>query len=142
MMRAPDTARLALGLALAVRPDLPLRIAHSRPYGLQDPVDAARTRETIRILGLRYLTQALGGSLVRRRWVPAVDASVDLVHAASMIVFAHFVPAHRRLANTSAVAALLFAAGDLASVPAPKARPKLRQGTQATATAITRARWI
>lgn len=119
-MRTPDAARLALGLALVVRPDLPLRIAPRSPCGLQDPVDGARTRETIQILGLRYLTQALAGSLVRRRWVPAVDASVDLVHAASMVVLAHLVPTHRRLATTSAVAAFLFAAGDLASVPHPR----------------------
>ena len=45
--------------------------------------------------------------------MPAADATVDLVHAASMVTLAHFIPAHRRLATTSAAAAFLFTVADL-----------------------------
>jgi hypothetical protein len=45
--------------------------------------------------------------------VPAADGAVDLLHGASMVTVAHFVPARRRLATTSAAAAFLFAVADL-----------------------------
>ena len=72
----------------------------------------SRTRRLIQALGARYVLQGLAGAIVRRRWVPAADATVDLVHAASMVTPTHFSPAHRRLATTSAAVAFLFAIAD------------------------------
>jgi hypothetical protein len=117
-MRAPDAARLALGTVVLVRPDLPGRIvgARSASHAADD-----RTLRVVRILGARYVAQALAGTMVRRPWVPAVDASVDLVHAASMVALTRLLPAHRRLAAGSAVAAVLFAAADLRSSLAVRA---------------------
>jgi hypothetical protein len=84
-------------------------------------------RRLIQALGARYVLQGLAGAIVRRRWVPAADATVDLVHAASMVTLAHFIPAHRRLATTSAAAAFLFTVADLRATvhltPGPDPEP-------------------
>jgi hypothetical protein len=91
-MRGPDAARLALGALCLTRP-----------------------RPVVRVLGARYVVQALGGEWVHRAWVPAVDAGVDLVHAASMLGVAAVSPRHRRAALASAALATGFAVADLAS---------------------------
>ncbi len=111
--RAVDTARFVLGVVLTVRPDLPLRLSE---------VDGEGVQPVVRALGIRYLGQAAAGIVASRRghptWVAPADAAVDLVHAATMVVAAVAFPAHRRLAITSAVAAVAFAAADLADRPA------------------------
>ena len=56
--------------------------------------------------------------------MPAADATVDLVHAASMVTLTHFIPAHRRLATTGAAAAFLFAVADPACHRPSHARPR------------------
>jgi hypothetical protein len=122
-MRAADTARLALGLTLLVRPDLPqvalsTRARNERRGAIAD----SRTRRIIQALGARYVLQGLAGAVVRRRWVPTAGATVDLLHAASMLTLAHFVPELRRLADTSAAAAFLFAVADLNATPSRHAR--------------------
>ena len=63
--------------------------------------------------------------------MPAADATVDLVHAASMVTLTHFIPAHRRLATTGAAAAFLFAVAD------PRATVHLTPGPDPEATAAT-----
>ena len=92
-------------------------------------------RRLIQALGARYVLQGLAGAIVRRRWVPAADATVDLVHAASMVTLAHFIPAHRRLATTSAAAAFLFAVADLRATvhltPGPDPEATARRTTRA-----------
>jgi hypothetical protein len=73
---------------------------------------SAPVRRTIRVLGVRYLIQAIAAPVVHRPWVRPADTGVDLVHAVSMLGFAHLFPTHRRLAHLSAVTALGFAALD------------------------------
>ena len=113
-MRTVDAARLGLGLALLVRPDLPQDALATRTWGQGSGlITDSVARRVIQALGARYVVQGLAGAILRWRWVPAADATVDLVHAASMLAVAHVVPEHRRLATTSAAAALLFAIADL-----------------------------
>ena len=107
MIRAVDAARLVTGATVLARPDLPLRLTRSQG----DPA----TRRVIRLLGARYVLQSIATTGVRGRWTTAADAAVDLVHAASMGPVAYLSPRHRRLATTSGVLAVLFAAGDLAT---------------------------
>jgi hypothetical protein len=104
-LRPVDAARLTLGAVALVRPQLLIRVTGS--------ADGTWPRRVTRILGGRYVAQSAGGALVRDRWVPALDGGVDLVHAVSMVGFALVFPAHRRLAVSSGVAALGFAAADL-----------------------------
>jgi hypothetical protein len=113
-MRTVDAARLGLGLALLVRPDLPQDALATRTWGQGSGlITDSVTRRVIQALGARYVVQGLAGAVLRWHWVPAADATVDLVHAASMLAVAHLVPEHRRLATTSAAAALLFVVADL-----------------------------
>jgi hypothetical protein len=135
-MRAADAARLALGVTLVARPDLPQKTVSTRARehrrgSTADP----RMRRLIQALGARYVLQGLAGAVVRRRCVPAADATVDLIHAASMVTLAHFIPAHRRLATTSAGAACLFAVADLRATvhltPGPDPEATARRATRA-----------
>ena len=104
-MRGPDVARLALGGLCLARPDLTLRLTGS---------DHGRgTRVGVRVLGARYVVQAVGGPWLHRRWVPGADAAVDVVHAISMLGLAAIAPTHRRVALVSAAMASAFAVADL-----------------------------
>lgn len=103
--RAVDLARLTVGTLALVCPQTLLKLSPGD--------DSDGTRRVVRVLGARYVVQAAGGALARRPWVPAVDAGVDVVHAASMAGIATLAPRHRRLAFTSLVVALVFAAADL-----------------------------
>lgn len=103
--RAVDAARFGLGLLAATRPDTVLRFSHG-------PTSAGE-RLVVRVLGGRYLVQSAGGYALNRRWVPALDAGIDLVHALSMTGLAVWAPRHRRLALLSATTAITFAATDL-----------------------------
>ena len=134
-MRTAAAARLALGVTLVVRPDLPKKTVSTRSREhRRGSIADSRTRRLIQALGARYVLQGLAGAIVRRRWVPAADATVDLVHAAAMVTLAHFIPAHRRLATTSAAAAFLFTVADLRATvhltrgPDPEHRPPHHQG--------------
>lgn len=110
-MRPADRARLALGgWCLA------------RPRSLTGPPPV------VRVLGARYVVQALGGTWVHRAWVPGVDAAVDLVHAGSMLGAAAVWPRHRRAALTSAALAAGFAVADLSSARRRGAGPVGRLG--------------
>jgi len=112
-MRTVDAARLGLGLALLVRPELPQDALATRTWGQGSGlITDSVARRVIQALGARYVVQGLAGAILRWRWVPAADATVDLVHAASMLAVAHVVPEHRRLATTSAAVAFLFAIAD------------------------------
>jgi hypothetical protein len=97
-------ARLALGLVATTRPCL---LLPSRT----DPTSAERV--VVRILGARYLAQSAGGIVVRRPWVPRVDAAIDLTHAATMLALAAADRRHRRPALLSAGVATGFAVADL-----------------------------
>lgn len=111
-MTAPDMGRLVLGVVAVTLPRLPVRLLGGR--------DSTAVRRTVRVLGARYLAQSLGSRWLqqpgrqRQRRVRELDASVDLVHAASMLVLARIRPRHRRLALASATVASGFALGDLA----------------------------
>jgi hypothetical protein len=98
-------------MLVLARPWLPVRLSGSR--------DGVGVRRTVRVLGGRYVVQALGGRRLHRAWVPEADAAVDLVHAASMLGLARLAPRHRRLALLSAVLATAFAAADLAAGRTP-----------------------
>lgn len=104
-MRPPDVARLALGLLALARPGLPVRVSASR--------DGVGVRRTVRVLGMRYVVQSLGGRWLHHSWVPEAGAAIELVHAASMLALARVLPQHRRLALASATLATAFAAADL-----------------------------
>lgn len=104
-MRSPDVARFVLGLLALARPGLPVRLTGSP--------DGPGVRRTVRVLGARYLVQAIAGSRLHGSWVPEADAGVDLVHAASMLAVAGALPRHRQLALASAATAVGFAAADL-----------------------------
>ena len=124
-MRTADAARLALGVTLVARPDLPQKTVSTRAREhRRGSIADSRTRRLIQALGARYVLQGLAGAIVRRRWMPAADATVDLVHAASMVTLTHFIPAHRRLATTGAAAAFLFAVADPACHRPSHARPR------------------
>ena len=134
-MRTAAAARLALGVTLVVRPDLPKKTVSTRSREhRRGSIADSRTRRLIQALGARYVLQGLAAAIVRRRWVPAADATVDLVHAASMVTLAHFIPARRRLATTSAAAAFVFTVADLRATvhltrgPDPEHRPPHHQG--------------
>ena len=106
-MRRPrpvDVARLGLGLVSLTRPDILL---------MKDRVDGTGVRRVVRVLGARYVAQSVGGYAVGRRWVPRTDATVDLIHAASMLGLSACLPRYRRLALLSATAATSFAVADL-----------------------------
>ena len=120
MIRAVDAARLLTGVTALARPDLAVRLTGSQG----DP----GTRRVIRLLGARYVLQAVAATGVRGRWAAAADAAVDLVHAVSMGPVAYLSPRHRRLATTSGVLAVLFAAGDLAT--SSKHRPSSPEGSE------------
>lgn len=127
-MRTAAAARLALGVTLLARPDLPQKTVATRSREhRRGSIADFRTRRLIQALGARYVLQGLVGAIVRRRCVPAADATVDLVHAASMVTLALFIPAHRRLATTSAAAAFLFTVVDLRATvhltPGPDPEP-------------------
>ncbi|MBV9831586.1 MAG: hypothetical protein JOZ82_08295 [Marmoricola sp.] len=102
--RPADGLRLTLGVVLVARPDLAVRWT--------DSPDGTGVRRTVRILGARYLLQSGVGLTVRRRWLRVADTGVDLIHALSMLGFARAFPDHRRMALTSAGAAVAFAALD------------------------------
>jgi hypothetical protein len=104
-VRPADLARLGLGAVALAWPQWLVRGTGSR--------DGRWPRRVTRLLGARYVVQSGAGLLVRDRWVPEVDAAVDLAHAASTVGFALVFPAHRRLAATSGVLAVLFAVADL-----------------------------
>ena len=95
-MRRPDAARLALGALTLAGPGLAVRLTGAR--------DGVGVRRTVRVLGVRYVVQAVGGRWLHRAWVPEVDAAVDVVHALSMLGLAGLAPRHRRLALVSAAA--------------------------------------
>jgi hypothetical protein len=100
-----DVARLALGTVALARPQALLRLTRS--------ADGTWPRRVTRLLGARYVVQSAGGLLVHDRWVPEVDAAVDLAHALSTLAFARAFPDHRRLALTSGTIAVGFALADL-----------------------------
>jgi len=104
-VRGPDVSRLVLGGLCLARPDLPLRLTGS-PGG-------RGTRVGVRVLGARYVVQSVGGPWLHRRWVPEVDAAVDVIHALSMLGLAALAPSHRRVALVSAATATGFAVADL-----------------------------
>ena len=119
--RAVDVARLSIGVLALARPDDVLRLSRGE--------NSDGVRRVVRVLGARYLIQAVGGSALHRGWVPALDAGVDVVHAMSMTGVALWTPKHRRLAYFSAIAALCFAAADL-NDPVPRRTSRPPAGAQ------------
>ena len=104
-MRRPDAARLALGAVALAGPGLAVRLTGSR--------DGVGVRRTVRVLGARYVVQSVAGRWLHRAWVPEADATVDAIHAVSMLGLAVLAPRHRRLALVSAALASTFAVADL-----------------------------
>jgi hypothetical protein len=104
-VRPVDLARLALGTVALARPQLLVRATGS--------ADGPWPRRVTRLLGARYVVQSTGGMVVRDRWVPEVDAAVDLAHALTTLGFAKIFPRHRRLALTSGAVAVAFGVADL-----------------------------
>ena len=103
--RPVDVARFGLGVLALARPDVLITLTDAKPD--------ATTHRVVRILGARYLIQSGGGMLHERPWLPAADATVDLIHAATMLGVAALSGPHRRLALISAGAAVVFAGLDL-----------------------------
>ena len=70
-----------------------------------------RARRVVRILGARYLAQAVMiSSAPRTPFAPGIGAAVDLIHASSMVALAAVDQRRRRLALADAGAATAFAA--------------------------------
>lgn len=70
-----------------------------------------RARVVVRILGARYLAQAVMiSSAPRTPFAPAIGAAVDVIHASSMVALAAVDQRRRRLALADAGAATVFAA--------------------------------
>ena len=104
--RPVDIGRTGLGLLGLLRPDDLLRMTQIH--------DLSRgTQRAARILGGRYLGQAAVGLLFRRPWTSRADATIEAIHATSMIAFATWSPRHRRAALTSALVAAGFTLLDL-----------------------------
>ncbi|GAA1953277.1 hypothetical protein GCM10009798_10560 [Nocardioides panacihumi] len=87
-MRATDAVRLAVGVPLTMRPDLPARV-----LGL--PPTEGLVLVT-RALGIRYAVQGLTSAALTatswRRRALVADAAVDGAHAASMLPVAVLLP--------------------------------------------------
>jgi hypothetical protein len=76
-----------------------------------------RTRRVMRLLGVRHLVQAILESRHASPVVMAIGAGVDVLHAASMVIFASTDRRHRRLALIDAgVASSLALAGAWSAV--------------------------
>ena len=103
MARPVDVLRLSLGTVALTAPGRVLPAA----------ADTRWSRGFTRILGARYVVQSAFGLADRRRWVPATDAAIDLVHALTMVGLAGVSARHRRVALVSAGAAVVFAVLDL-----------------------------
>ena len=108
-MSALSRLRIAVGLHHLVAPGLGTKQLLGK--GLD-----SRARLVVRVLGARYLAQALVVGRAPNRAVLALGAEVDAAHAASMIVLARFDRGRRREGLTSALVAGGFAmAGALAA---------------------------
>jgi hypothetical protein len=115
-VRPVDLARLGLGAVALARPDLLLRLGGRHERGGEGRAE----RVVVRVLGARYVLQSGAGLVITqqhdrpgiRAWVRAGDATVDLVHALTMLALAAVRPSHRRLALISAATATAFAAAD------------------------------
>ena len=103
MSRPVDVLRLGLGV---VALGAPSRV-------LPDAADTRWGRGFTRILGARYVVQSSLGLAEQKPWVATTDATIDLVHALTMIGLAGVSPRHRRIALVSAAAAVAFAVLDL-----------------------------
>ena len=103
MARPVDVLRLSAGAAALAAPGVVLPHAANTRW----------TRGFTRLLGARYVVQSSFGLVERRRWVPATDATIDLVHAVTMLGLAGVSPRHRRVALLSAGTAVVFAVLDL-----------------------------
>jgi hypothetical protein len=102
-------ARLLLGTAALLQPR---RVAS---WWGADPGDELAVG-VARVLGVRHLTQALLLRVRPGRNADRVSASVDALHAASMVVLAAGSPSYRRPAATSACVALAFTACTVAGL--------------------------
>ena len=103
MTRPVDVLRLGLGVVALGAPSRVLAGAADTRWG----------RGFTRILGARYVVQSSLGLVDQKPWVSTTDATVDLVHALTMIGLAGVSPRHRRVALVSAGCAVGFAVLDL-----------------------------
>lgn len=101
-----ELVRAAFGLTELLLPD---QVAE---HILGHPADH-RERVFIRILGGRHLVQALVLLAFRGRTAHGVGASVDLIHAATMIGVAAIDPRRKVAATVNSAIATVFAAGEL-----------------------------
>ncbi|MGI8695726.1 MAG: hypothetical protein ACR2JQ_03620, partial [Mycobacteriales bacterium] len=80
--------------------------------------DCAPPPVIVRVLGARQAVQGIAQIARPRRGVLLGGAVIDVVHAVSMVALAVLDPRHRRLASTSAAAAIGSAALGVAGAPA------------------------
>jgi hypothetical protein len=102
-MRPVDAVRLAYGAALLLAPQQAARLLSGRRLD-------GRAELTARVLGLRHLAQAVVLACDDRAEVRRLGATVDRVHAGSMLVLAAWVPGRERVALTDAVVEVLLGA--------------------------------
>lgn len=118
-MRPATFVRIAIGSACVAFPAQVLAAV-----GGPDR-DDRHTQTVARVLGGRLLAQSAADLALGPR-TRRLEATVDLVHAASMLPIAMWWPAHRRTALVSAAAAAFTAAldlrPDLAEVGLPRGR--------------------
>jgi hypothetical protein len=96
-------ARASYGAALLLAPEPVIRLATGRR-------PSPRTCQVARLLGVRHLAQAALTAAVPGPATFILGASVDTVHAASMLVLASVSPPARRPALTDLLPESLFAA--------------------------------
>ena len=109
-MRGVDVVRASAGVAALARPDPVVGLAHEH-------CDAVRVG--VRLLGARWLVQAVVSGVLGRRRAARVGVGVDLVHAASMLAAARRWPGAAAPALLSATVAVSLAVADARSLPSP-----------------------
>ncbi len=101
-----ELVRAAFGLTELLAPE---KVAE---HLLGHPADP-HERVFIRILGGRHLVQALLLLAFRGRTAHRLGATVDFIHAATMVGVAATDPRRKVAASTNAAVAVVFAAGEL-----------------------------
>ena len=123
-MNTLNAVRAGYGFARLLRPE-PLADQQSGDD------DDARAHTVDRVLGSRYLVQAIVSQAVPTARVLILGAAVDLLHAASMLALAGVSRRRQSAALAEAVAALGFAAAG--ALAARRADPCLIDDRSATA---------
>jgi hypothetical protein len=104
LVRDAARFRLLYGLTLLAFPRSVLRLA-----GVRRQAGSGSLTAVVRVLGARHAVEAIALERVATRRGALVGATVDGVHAASLVALARLFPARARLARADGAIALGFA---------------------------------